>query len=153
PTRQPKVARGSARPACREATLESFADRLKEINATTGFVRELMDFTGLGQTDPARREILKLLADDPAEAPARALPKLGGQTKEDREATRKLLEKQPEKVIVKKYDLAAEDGPRDRREQKGFDLRRFILGIKAVGSSDVQKHYSLKLAIVATDNN
>ena len=32
-------------------------------------------------------------------------------------------------------------------------LRRYILGIKAAGSSDVQRHYSLKLAIVATDNN
>jgi hypothetical protein len=127
-------------------TLETFAQALKDANQTAGFLREVMDFSGVAP-EPGERSRLEVLASsDAAEALAEILQKLKADPAQ-LEAMRTLLKKEPEKTILLKYNLQDEDGA------FGFDLREQLRFIKAIGSIDVQKHFALRLSIVATDNN
>jgi len=127
-------------------TLLAFARGLKEANQTAGFLGEVMDFAGLAAKGPERVSLEVLAASDPAEALAQILQKLKADPAQ-LEATRTLLKKEPEKTLLTSYNLQDEDSA------FGFDLREQLRFIKAIGSTDVQKHFALRLAIVATDNN
>jgi hypothetical protein len=129
--------------------LAGFMERLKDANITEGFLREASDFAGVPPRGDERDRFAKLSADDPAEALVQLLRKLKtGQATVA--ATRELLEKQPEKMIVLKLDLQDED------MYHGFDVRENLRFIKAIGVGTdraKQKHYALKITIVAADNN
>jgi hypothetical protein len=127
-------------------TLLALADQLKEANQTEGFLREVMDFAGLPAESNERAGVVTLAIGDPAEALAQVLQKLKADPVQ-LEASRALLKKEPEKTILTSWNLLDEDAA------SGFDVREQLRFIKAIGSTDVQKHFALRLAIVATDNN
>ncbi len=130
--------------------LESFVLRLTEANQTEGFLREVMDFAGIadfgGFGGPIRPKMESLAATDPAEALAQLLEILKADPVK-LEASRALLEKDSERAIITRYDLQDEDGV------FGFDVRDKLGFVKAIGSTSTQKHYALRLSVVATDNN
>jgi hypothetical protein len=127
-------------------TLLAMADQLKEANQTEGFLREVMDFAGLPADGNERASLMTLASGDPAEALAEILQKLKADPAQ-LDAARALLKKEPEKTILASWNLLDEDAA------SGFDVREQLRFIKAIGSTDIQKHFSLRLAIVATDNN
>jgi hypothetical protein len=117
--------------------LEPFVQRLKEANQLTGFFREVMAFAPIViagewiENAETLASILQTIKANPVQL----------------EVVRTLLKKEPENTILKSYNLQDEDGV------FGFDLREQMRFIKAIGSTDVQKHYALRLSLIATDNN
>ncbi|HYV38375.1 MAG TPA: hypothetical protein VE988_22015 [Gemmataceae bacterium] len=126
-------------------TLAAFAERLKDANQTGGFLREMMDFTGIHDSNE-RADLDSLAANDAAEALAKVLKKLQGDAAQI-EATAELLKKDPEKKILTRYELQSED------PVFGFDVKEQLRFVKAIGSQAVQKHYALRVTIIATDTN
>jgi hypothetical protein len=116
-------------------------DQLEEANTVGSFLQEFMDFAQV--TDAGERSrLFALIQSDPAEALGRILYKVAG-TKDDRDATKRLLGKPVEQVLYKAYQLASED------TAKGFDVKEHVLGIKTTD----QKHFKLTLSIQAYDSN
>ena len=130
-----------------KAVQEKVLEQLKEENKTASFLREAMSFAGMREGDPQRARLEQLISSDPAEALVQVLKKL--QVNEEKTAAAiALLLKEPEKQLIKLYDLANED------RVGGFDVAAHLGFIKAAGTTDdPQKHYELRLTLVATDNN
>ena len=133
--------------------LESFVLRLTEANQKVGFLRKSWISPALAagararaSAREARGRLDKLAVTDPAEALARVLEVLKADPAQ-LEASRALLDKESERAIIARYDLQDEDGV------MGFDVRDKLGFIKAIGSTAIQKHYVMRLSIVASDNN
>jgi hypothetical protein len=128
-------------PTSGRPTLEKILEEVKSENKLEGFLHEAMAFAGFAADTPQWQRLDQTIATDPVEVLAQVVKSL-----QPDEAARKLLEKQPEKAILKQFNLDLEDAV------SGFDIQNNARFIKALGRED-QKHYELKLSIVATDNN
>jgi hypothetical protein len=111
--------------------------QLKEENKTEGFLREAMGFAGI--TGDERRQLDALVSSDPGAVITKVAAKLKGSAAE----AKKLLQMQPEKLILHEYDLSNED------RANGFDVQEYLRFVKETD----QRHYELRLWVVATDTN
>jgi hypothetical protein len=133
----------------KKETLAGFMQRLKDANVVEGFLREAIDFAGVPARGPERDRLTALAATDPAQALIDVLRMLKADPAA-LAAARTLLEKRPETLLIQRMNLQDED------LYYGFDVREQLRFVKAVATGaerPKQKHYALRITIVATDNN
>jgi hypothetical protein len=140
PANRPQLAK-ALDPTSGLPTLKTIIAEVNNENKLEGFLHEAMSFAGIAPGSPQWQELDQAIVNDPVTVLAQIVQKLQPDA-----AAKKLLEKQPEKALLKQYNLELEDAV------SGFDIQNNMRYVKAPAREE-QKHYELKLSIVATDNN